>query len=531
MKQRNQEVNVIVNEGTQGILTAERANFYMHQIIINFYRSTTGDEKFIQAMVDNCGYVTNSLSEYEKTANTNENKKLLSAVKEAFNDYEIVIHKLANELRAGKRDKEIINFLNEQNTKTKADRVIGGIDTIIKYSHNTAKTNKDIYFKKINTAISQTIISGILVLLFAILIGVSTSFSIIIPMKELIKEIKSVGEHLDVSYRFKDKSNDELTIVKNVLNVFLEKYHQTMSTTNTNMKDIVERFQKVIATSENSINNVEEYVDSVNIQVNNLGEKTTEILDMINSISKSSNNAAESSNQVEHQVELVTNNANEIVQFVQTNVDLSKKVVQSSDEVINKADILSEKIENIQHFVTTITKIADQTNLLALNASIEAARAGEVGKGFAVVADEIRQLAEETNREAENVKMLSNEIIIELNNVNEVIIQNAKLSKKTSKQSSLTTEKIQEILTSMENIMNASKDMTMITSQHAIASNKMEEAILYTNSEMSNTITSVEGIAKEIQETSNTGQQIKYASENLSKIIDTFDKSMSEFTM
>ena len=68
MKQRNEEVNKIVNEGTSGILSAERSNFYMHQIIINFYRATTGDEKFIKQMVDNCAYVTESLNIYEKTA-------------------------------------------------------------------------------------------------------------------------------------------------------------------------------------------------------------------------------------------------------------------------------------------------------------------------------------------------------------------------------------------------------------------------------------------------------------------------------
>lgn len=64
---------------------------------------------------------------------------------------------------------------------------------------------------------------------------------------------------------------------------------------------------------------------------------------------------------------------------------------------------LATKADAIRNLTGNIDNIAKQTNLLALNASIEAARAGEAGRGFAVVADEVRQLADESQRSAEEI--------------------------------------------------------------------------------------------------------------------------------
>lgn len=71
---------------------------------------------------------------------------------------------------------------------------------------------------------------------------------------------------------------------------------------------------------------------------------------------------------------------------------------------------LQERAEAVKTIADTIFDISNQTNLLALNASIESARAGEAGRGFAVVADEIRQLAEKTRKETENIAGILNEL-------------------------------------------------------------------------------------------------------------------------
>jgi methyl-accepting chemotaxis protein len=104
--------------------------------------------------------------------------------------------------------------------------------------------------------------------------------------------------------------------------------------------------------------------------------------------------------------------AEEAHEVAQTGRQVVGQAVQGMDAIASavgdsarRVAELSEASDRIQDILASIEAIAAQTNLLALNATIEAARAGEAGKGFAVVASEVKNLAGQTGKATEDIRL------------------------------------------------------------------------------------------------------------------------------
>lgn len=80
-------------------------------------------------------------------------------------------------------------------------------------------------------------------------------------------------------------------------------------------------------------------------------------------------------------------------------------------ELTGEFDKLREKTAEAERIVAQtdsiikyIQNVATQMTLLGFNASIEAKHVGEAGAGFNVIAQEVRQLAEQTQDQTQNVE-------------------------------------------------------------------------------------------------------------------------------
>jgi len=79
---------------------------------------------------------------------------------------------------------------------------------------------------------------------------------------------------------------------------------------------------------------------------------------------------------------------------------------EATVETAEELDALADEIAEIGSVVTVIDDIAEQTNMLALNANVEASRAGADGAGFEVVADNVKELADETREQVQEIAAL-----------------------------------------------------------------------------------------------------------------------------
>jgi len=217
--------------------------------------------------------------------------------------------------------------------------------------------------------------------------------------------------------------------------------------------------------------------DGINDTIDNLKALVGEIKEASDTISTAAREIAAGNNDLSYRteeqaasLEQTAASMDELTSTVQANTqsaeqasrlavaasDIAAKGVGAVGQVILTMDDINRYSVKIGDIISVIDDIAFQTNILALNAAVEAARAGDTGKGFAVVAIEVRNLAQRAATAAGEIKALIHDSVGKAQDGGKLVVQAGH---------------------TMEEIVNAIRDVTLIVAEIAAASSEQSAGI------------------------------------------------------
>lgn len=261
---------------------------------------------------------------------------------------------------------------------------------------------------------------------------VAIIIAVLVVVRMVIKPIQSTQKQLsgiisDIDQRQGDLTKrvdivpvEELAELGSGINDFIIKLQSIFHTIVDNSEKIdqvVSEVKESVVTSGDSVSDLSALTEElsatmqdVSNNVERINKHTETVRDEVRAIAERSGEVKEYSVDMKQQADAVEKSA-------RSNLKTTEEKVNEILAVLNQSIEESKSVDQVNSLTDDILNIASQTNLLALNASIEAARAGEAGKGFAVVAEEIRQLAELSTQNANNIQKINSTVIHAVKNL------------------------------------------------------------------------------------------------------------------
>ena len=311
--------------------------------------------------------------------------------------------------------------------ETYGNAIKSSVDTLMEDAHTKAEDAKS----DLSRSYTFSMVSCLITIVISLLAMAAAVFvvlrMVIMPIRKTEKELSGIISDIeqrqgDLTKRVTIMPVQELAALGNGINDFIIKLQSIFHTIVENSEKIdyvVREVKESVVTSGDSVSDLSALTEElsatmqdVSNNVDRINEHTETVRDEVRAIAERSGEVKEYSVGMKQQADAVEKSA-------RNNLKTTEEKVNEILSILNQAIEESKSVDQVNSLTDDILNIASQTNLLALNASIEAARAGEAGKGFAVVAEEIRQLAELSTENANNIQKINSNVIRAVKNLSD----------------------------------------------------------------------------------------------------------------
>lgn len=356
-----------------------------------------------------------------------------------------------------------------------------------------------------NTLLQQVVVMSIVDIIVLIFLIIVVSRWVINPINQLKDTIKDLAEgEGDLTSRLKVASKDELGIVADSINRFIQKLQSII----VNIKSNGEEASYSAKEASRYAESLKNTAGSQQAESQNVKHLSDEIKQAVDTAKRGSATTVESLERSYEVLDQTVESLNRVIHSIDQNT-------QDDMTLAENISVLADHTTQVRDIISIIKEIADQTNLLALNAAIEAARAGEHGRGFSVVADEVRKLAERTQ------KSLS-----EIDAVIGVIVQGVLEAKDEIAKGAQKSGELNDVAASL-------LDQAETTKRDTNAAIGMARESLNELTEIDKRAARLEGSAKEALEhsktTNETGEQLQAIAGRVEQVTRMLDSEVKKF--
>ncbi len=352
----------------------------------------------------------------------------------------------------------------------------------------------------------------VIAVILAIFLGCPSFFTIVNNhtkrLKSARKSITAISEKGDLKQRISLSQLDDLGSLMariNILMITLSDMLKGIKNGTSSVNDTAKDLTAISSVANNAISSVSSAFSNISSEINNQNDaiiKATEnvdaLADGVATVITSFNEQTKTLEENSSSLSKIRENIKEVAELTTEADTLSQKLEQTSlkgkEALLASAEVIKniqESFTEVGNIVKQISSIASQTNLLSMNASIEAAHAGEFGGGFSVVANEVRNLANESSKNAKNIQGYMKEMVAKIgqgvatiNNaehsfadISEQVQQSVQLMSTIAKATEKQKENADNTTLSIQNLLNSIEELNALTEKQGLHAKELQSAM------------------------------------------------------